>query len=187
MVSLSQRNKWKYATIGLAAILALVLTTPQASAHVTTNLAHNVQHILDEIASLRSDVDSLAGDAATGADVEGLEGKIDDLAESNGGFQIIRESITTFDEGQDTATCASDSDYMLHVSAGGADSHNLRFFSGDTLIRSINISGTERYIEVGGSAGETLTVVVLEVQDMDGFANAVVTLETAEGATASAT
>jgi hypothetical protein len=47
-----KKNRWKIATIGLLAVLAVGVSLPQASAHVTTSLVHDVQHILGAIRDL---------------------------------------------------------------------------------------------------------------------------------------
>lgn len=50
------QKKWKYVSIALMAILAVGFAFPQASAHVTNSVSHNVQHILDAIAGVDSDI-----------------------------------------------------------------------------------------------------------------------------------
>ena len=64
------KNKWKYSTINLLAVLAIGFSFPQASAHVTNNVMHMVTHIFDnteEIKETTNDIES---------QIEGLEGKV---------------------------------------------------------------------------------------------------------------
>ncbi|MGH9876976.1 MAG: hypothetical protein ACREBU_04815 [Nitrososphaera sp.] len=53
---IGSQKKWKYLSIGLLAILAVGFSVPQAFAHVTNSLAHNVGHIIDALTDLQSDV-----------------------------------------------------------------------------------------------------------------------------------
>ena len=63
---------WKYSTFGLMAVLVIGLTFPQASAHITNSLSHNVGHILEAIGGVGTDVGELntavgeVGDAVAG-------------------------------------------------------------------------------------------------------------------------
>ena len=67
-------SKWKYVTIGALAILAVGVSFPQAFAHVTNNLSHNVAHILDAISAINGNVSDVQDSVdAVQADVEGLE------------------------------------------------------------------------------------------------------------------
>jgi hypothetical protein len=50
------QNIWKYATFGLMAVLAIGFTFPQASAHITNSLSHNVAHILEAIGGVGTGV-----------------------------------------------------------------------------------------------------------------------------------
>ena len=59
MVKFSKNDKWKYSTIGLLAVLAVGFSFPQAFAHVTTSLTHNVGHILTAIAQVQDDIDDI--------------------------------------------------------------------------------------------------------------------------------
>jgi hypothetical protein len=90
-------------------------------------------------------------------------------------------------EEKDELTCVSNHDYMLHISASAADGQNLRIHSGDQLVHGISLPENGSYMEVGGLAGESLKVSLIQVGDQEGFGIAVVTLSTAEGATASCT
>src|SRR5687767_14173149 len=67
-------SKWKYVTIGALAILTVGVSFPQAFAHVTNSLSHNVGHILAAIATLSGDVSDVQDSVdAIQSDVDGLE------------------------------------------------------------------------------------------------------------------
>ena len=67
-------SKWKYVTIGALVILAVGVSFPQAFAHVTNSLSHNVGHILAAIATLSGDVSDVQDSVdAVQSDVDGLE------------------------------------------------------------------------------------------------------------------
>ncbi|HXV46621.1 MAG TPA: hypothetical protein VD736_08110 [Nitrososphaera sp.] len=53
------KNKWKYSTIGLLAVLAVGFSFPQAFAHVTSNVPHAFQHVLDALAPLQEDINDI--------------------------------------------------------------------------------------------------------------------------------
>jgi len=75
---LTFQNSWKYATLGLVAVLAVGFSFPQASAHITNSLSHNVGHILDAIAALQSDVNGIETDVNT------IEGDVNTIEQSVG-------------------------------------------------------------------------------------------------------
>jgi hypothetical protein len=64
MVKFSQ-NKWKYTTISLMAILAVGFSFPQASAHITSNTQHMLQHIYNFVDGIEAKTDNLPEDPAS--------------------------------------------------------------------------------------------------------------------------
>jgi hypothetical protein len=69
------RNKWKYSTIGLMAILAVGFSFPQASAHITNSVQHVVSDIYNfvdtEVLAIKAKTDNLPTDPADQSLVEG--------------------------------------------------------------------------------------------------------------------
>jgi hypothetical protein len=59
IVEFSQKNKWKYTTLGLMAILAAGFSFPQAFAHMTNNVNHVLAHIFDNTQSIEAKTDNL--------------------------------------------------------------------------------------------------------------------------------
>lgn len=93
-MSAFSQNKWKYSTIGLLAILAVGFSFPQAFAHVTSSVSHNVTHILDALAVIDSNVDdikaqtdNLPADPASSTDISNAVADI-------GATQSVRIDVT---------------------------------------------------------------------------------------------
>lgn len=133
-------------------------------------------------------INGLGSSTATGEDIDNLEEKIDDLAENNGAFQIIRAPVLFANEEgvNDEIRCVSDHDYKLYVSVTG---------SGDSSVDRIEFSSATYHsthfrdlpfssFVIGGLAGELMTMTAMVFGDSNGIIGEVV-LETADGATAS--
>ena len=75
---------WKYVSIGLIAILAVGFTFPQAFAHMTSNLSHNIGHIVDLLNAIQGDTsaikaktNNLPNSPASSGDISGAQTAIE--------------------------------------------------------------------------------------------------------------
>lgn len=83
-------KKWKYVSIGLMAVLALGFSFPQAFAHVTSDVRHNFQDLVNLVVGIDTKVsaikaktdtnlDATVSSRATQTSVDGLQGDVDAL------------------------------------------------------------------------------------------------------------
>ena len=182
------KKKWKFATIGLAAVLAVILTTPQAAAHVTTSLPHNVQHILDAIANMQSDIDSLSGNTATGTDIETLQDSVDDLEDKIDALskKTLETKIAgawhlaTTAHGVGLLICNSDRDYKLYIYSQDDLDQDFDFIDVGPPFQRIR--GDESYqVIVPADAGQEIRIDKANENDIG--MNVYVVMETYEDAT----
>lgn len=167
-MALSLYGKWKYATIGALAILALGFSFPQAFAHVSNNTSHMLQHIYETVAGINTKVDQLQVDIDNLTDDPAKQSAVEDAMFT----QIVREHIHA--PGSESVDCTSDDDYILYYTGYG----NVGIDIHDDLPPfgvSANEFGT---VTVGGNGGDTIT---LNISNGAG----IITLQTTEGAQAS--
>ena len=118
-----RNNKWKYSTIGLLAVLAVGFSFPQAFAHVTNNLSHNVEHVLAAVAALQASVDSVQTDVnSIQSDVTDMknsipsdpadQSEVEEAMFSNMETGLIMSTFSNNDE----INCTSDDDFLIHAS-----------------------------------------------------------------------
>ena len=196
---ISKERSWKYATIGLAAVLVVSMTIPGASA--APDVAKLVQQILDIVKNptygnqaIKNAITGLQGSAATEDSVDdlqtsinALETKVDGLAGSAGEFQIIRAYANSCGDDcsiVDFISCTSDSDYLLHVYASGGENDYVTI--GSSLLGLYNLNYGES-ATVGGFAGQGIAIVPVDILDDSGnpFPAVQVTLQTSVDAAAS--
>ena len=168
---IESKKVWMYSTIGLAAILAVGFSFPQAFAHITSTVPHAFQHILDALAPLQADVDNLQTD-------------VDDL-QSSQFTQIVRgvENDNTIG----STICQSDEDYIVNIFVHStstantlivqfpdptAGSYFLQFNPENGAVYTIGLNAGEQ-IEIEGTATGIEAIF------------AFITLQTKEGAIAS--
>lgn len=202
----STAKMWKYLSIALMGILATGFLVPQAYAHVTSNIQHNLEHVVNFLTGLDTKVtaikaktdtnlDATVSSRATQTSVDGLQTtantintKIDNLPSSSGSseFKTIRTLIHTNVESEDRMTCTSDSDYMIYATVaeglGSSDENDiLQYSDGATFSAGYVIvqSGTFTF---SGVAGENAIVAL--IHNVPFGSTALVTLQTAAGATA---
>jgi hypothetical protein len=201
------KKHWKFATIGIAVMLALIVTTPHANA-AAVDVSKLVQQILNIVKSpeygnqaIMNAITSLGGSAATGADVDTLQGtaddieeKIDGLAENNGEFQIIRQFARSCGEDCfdfDFMVCTSDSDYLLYITGYGDTTSYIQIVPAfGPVAPFLNDLPDQHSITVGGYAGQPISIVPIDEPPNDPSDESPmvwVTLQTAVGATASCT
>src|SRR5688572_9198380 len=71
-ISNNANKKWKYLSFALIGILAAGSTTalmPQASAHITTNVQHMLEHIYNFVDGIEAKTNNLPADPASTTDV----------------------------------------------------------------------------------------------------------------------
>jgi hypothetical protein len=201
------KKHWKFATIIMAVMLALMVTTPQANS-AAADVSKLVQQVLNIVKSpeygnqaIMNAITSLGGSAATGADVDTLQGtaddieeKIDGLAENNGEFQIIRQFARYCGEDCsdfDFMVCNSDSDYLLYITGFGDTTSHIQILSQSGPVSPfLNDLPDQHSITVGGYAGQPISIVPIDEPPNDSLNESPrvwVTLQTAAGATASCT
>ena len=186
----NKKNTWKYLSIALMGILAIGLTLPQANA--ATDISQLTQQILNIVKSpsygnqaIMNAINGLGSSTATGADVDNLDDKIDNLADKSGAFQIHRARLNNISENTDIVTCQSDQDFLLHITLRGGPTSNVDVYSSGQFVASLN-HGTndDTSYTIGGLAGETLTLQPVD-DDAINVILGTVTLQTSVGATAS--
>jgi hypothetical protein len=213
-IAISNANKWKYLSFALIGILAAGSTVSfvpqQASAHITTNVQHMLEHIYAFVDGIEAKTNNLPADPASNTVVNtrasqtsvntlqttanAIKAKTDGLSTGGGGsdFQIIRSEINSADSNQDSVVCTSNSDFMIYVSAsevGGSDGNELVSVSDNVnFVYDYMLINHESYV-FSAKAGENYDVGLSHAiaTTQDKFSQATVTLQTAEGATASCT
>jgi hypothetical protein len=162
------QNKWKYATIGMLAILAAGFSFPQAFAHVSNNTGHMLQHIYEIVTGIDTKVDQLQADVDTLTEDTARQSEVEDAMFT----QVIRKTMNN----GSVRDCTSDEDFMVHFVGFGSvtlgDGNYGVALSPAHDANAVGVSYT-----LGGSGGDTITVE----SDGGGF----VTLQTTEGANAS--
>ncbi|MGH9992763.1 MAG: hypothetical protein ACREAZ_08985 [Nitrososphaera sp.] len=76
MSRFAQNSRWKYSTIGLLAVLAVVFSFPQAFAHVSNNTADMLNHIYQFVDGIEAKTDNLPSDPASSTDVANAQNNI---------------------------------------------------------------------------------------------------------------
>ena len=194
----SVNRTWKYLSFALIGILAAGSTVgfiPQASAHITTNVQHMLEHIYSFVDGIEAKTNNLPADPAsnTVVNTRASQTSVNTLQTSvsqtkNAAFtQVITEGFHTDVQGTVVITCTSNADFLvdfaiveanpnaqisLSVSNAGDFSHNI--LEGDSM----------RTLTVGSSAGETIEARAFP-SDPQGKVSGFVTMRTAEGAVAS--
>jgi hypothetical protein len=95
---------WKHLSIGLMAMLAVGFSFPQAFAHITTSLSHNVGHLLEVLNAIRTDVgaikaktDNLPTDPASNTlvNTRSSQASVDDLQADVDAVKAQTDNIPT--------------------------------------------------------------------------------------------
>ena len=197
--------------IGILAAGSTASFVPQqASAHITTNVQHMLEHIYTFVDGIEAKTNNLPADPASNTVVNTrssqtsvnslqttantINTKIDGLSTGgSSGFKTIRVFLVEGEPDVDSVICTSNSDYMIFVSASEAGP--IAGSDGNELVRftdTINFVYEYSFVNQGtftysGTAGEKtgvgLTHDLGTTQTV--FSHAIVTLQTAPGATAS--
>jgi hypothetical protein len=114
MVEFSQKNKWKYTTLGLIAIVAVSFSFPQAFAHVTNNVSHVLAHIFDNTRLIEAKTDNLL--LAGLGDIVRISETIHDGADNRYSGQI------TFHRGSGTGAYQIEQLYLCDIKLGAGHS-----------------------------------------------------------------
>jgi uncharacterized protein YoxC len=189
MSRFSQKNWWKYSTIGLLAVLAVGFSFPEAFAHVTNNISHTMTHVLDAIAALQSDVDSVQ------SDVDDIQAKTSSLPPDPASATNVTDSTAEIlDALTDIGTSTPKTvnvDLELDPADGtaqavqilAADTNDLTVSghmdgfvgtvpTGNEFVVECFIAGVPSFFKVdltsGGAFSEDFTCLVLAIQAFDG-------------------
>jgi hypothetical protein len=175
---LTSQNKWKYTTIGLMAVLAVGFSFPQAFAHVTTSLTHNVQHILTAISALQSEVDGLESDIEALADgVENIDSKIEATSNVKSFTTVLDASNDEFVilEASSSVSAAVVSGTVRFEASGVTENDtNLTFLcdsGGEGSLQDgqyeYHVSCEKIWIQVSGLTDDSVTITGTAVYDVD--------------------
>jgi hypothetical protein len=177
-------KKWKYVSIGLMAVLAVGFSFPQAFAHVTSDMKHGVEHVIallnnidTKVTAIKAKTDNLPTDPASQSAVE-----------KSIPTQIINEIIRADLPVRDEVTCTSSSNFVVHVSSSRAleaEGGFLRVSIAGVIDDSIYPVADSNTLTFG--ADPDIPVTIEAEATSPAFLFAVVTMQTAEGATASCT
>jgi hypothetical protein len=170
----SYEKKWKYVSIGLMAVLAVGFSFPQAFAHITSDMKHGVEHVIALLNAIKAKTDNLPSDPASQSAVEKAIPT-----------QVVTAFVASNEEISDTVTCTSSSDFIVHVSASrGAPPEGgfIQVSVTDLLSGHIYHIPDSNTLTFGADAGDSVTI---DAGGSSGFVFAAVTMQTAEGATAS--
>jgi hypothetical protein len=95
-VATPKANKWKYLSFALIGILAAGSTVsfvPQASAHITTNVQHMLEHIYNFVDGIEAKTNNLPADPAsnTVVNTRASQSSVDNIAAQTGEILELRE------------------------------------------------------------------------------------------------
>ena len=178
--TITELKRWKYLSFALIGILAagsVTASVPQASAHVTTNVQHMLEHIYNFVDGIEAKTNNLPADPASQSAVEKAIPT-----------QIINESIRADLPVRDEVTCTSSSDFVVHVSSSRAleaEGGFLRVSIAGVTDDSIYPVADSNTLTFGADADIPVTIEAEATSPA--FLFAVITMQTAQGATASCT
>jgi hypothetical protein len=175
---LISQNKWKYATIGLMAVLAVGFSFPQAFAHVTTSLTHNVQHILGALSALQSDVDSMQSDIeALDADVQSIDSKLDAISNVKSFTTVLdasNEEFVILEAATSVSTAVVSGTVRFEASGVTENDTNLTFLcdsGGEGSLQDgqyeYHVSCEKIWIQISGLTDDSVTITGTAVYDVD--------------------
>jgi hypothetical protein len=190
------RNKWKYATIGLAAVLVMVVTTPAAYA---ADKSH--QDIINAINNAVTNLTNLINGKASQTSVNAIQttdnaikAKVDSIPVLTNLFKtsIYSEDLDIPNTYPEKVTCTSDKTFNVLVNAGAIVTGGFVKVTLDPTVNNVPSyhfavsAGNSVSMTFAANAGESITVEALGAGSDDGVAG-IVTMQTIQGATASCT
>ena len=199
-----RKNKWKYSTIGLMAILAIGFSFPDAFAaasldsvsSIVKDIQAKVNSSLFGLSVINTAVDTKASQAslnALQADMNDVQTKVTGLSSADGsGFKTIKTFFGSASPTANSVQCTSDSNYMLFVSVterGPSDGNEILGYS-DTITYAYEFPFVNQASFTFSGEPDEISDVVLSnaigtTQTTDSFGT--VTLQTAPEAVASCT
>lgn len=190
------KNTWKYLSFTLMGILAtgsVGLLIPQASAHITNNTGHMLQHIYNFVDTLEASVatlqttandikaktDAIPSDIASSADITDAKTELEGAMFSN----IETGLILSTESNKDAMNCTSNADFLMHASVdpSGTALLDVKFEEedGDTTGFAYQVSESGS-LTLGQEAGRFLWVKAISGVGFDNV-QAYVTAQSTEG------
>ena len=212
-ISNNNANKnWNYLSFGLTAILApgsTVSFLPQASAHITTNVQHMLEHIYAFVDGIEAKTNNLPADPASNTVVntrasqtpvntlQGTANQIKAKTDTMSAFTQIK-SNSIYSEDLDIpntypekVSCTSDASFVVLVNAasnmiGGYVQVTFNPVIDGVPSYKFPVDNNALSLTFAANAGESITVEAFGAGSDDGTVG-IVTMQTLQGATASCT